>query len=434
MENVSQNLVFSLESDEEVSWNKLIQQIIEGNVVPVIGEEILADGDSNLHEVILQQLAQQLAEKLGITNAVDSFTELAFSVGKNISLHSVINGIEPQLSRFKPSKSLADLLATKQFPFVITTSFTPMVENVMGELWGKNNIKVKVFSNNPSINDDIKDVADLSKPTVYYMFGRIGGNDDRYVLTDNNLLAFVSSWLSNGPRNLCNALKGKYLLILGNTYSDWLFRFILYSIRGTKTGEGMLVYNTLDQSLINFLERMDITYKHNTDEAVNQIVTRLSKKLKEYEASAKFKTPQDNTDVFISYSRSDVAIAEALYANLTAQGKRVWYDQRNITAGGRFMEEIHRAIRTTKYFIPILSSNIEREKNEPHVYRDEWETAIEFSKNFGRTFIIPLAEKGFDFYKAKLPERMQEHNAVTYTTEEGVDEAVSRIIKIMNED
>ena len=179
---------------------------------------------------------------------------------------------------------------------------------------------------------------------------------------------------------------------------------------------------------------MDITYKHNTDEAVNQIVTRLLKKLKEYEASAKFKTPQDNTDVFISYSRSDVAIAEALYANLTAQGKRVWYDQHNITAGGRFMEEIHRAIRTTKYFIPILSSNIEREKNEPHIYRDEWETAIEFSKNFGRTFIIPLAEKGFDFYKAKLPERMQEHNAVTYTTEEGVDEAVSRIIKIMNED
>ena len=139
-------------------------------------------------------------------------------------------------------------------------------------------------------------------------------------------------------------------------------------------------------------------------------------------------------DVFISYSRRDSEMADQLYEALTAQGKRVWYDKENLTAGGRFMDEIRKAIRTAKYFVPILTANIEDEKNDSHVYRNEWDTAIEVAISMGRTYIIPLAEQNFDFYRAAIPERMQQHNAIFYSLEEGVEGIAKKIIHKMNQD
>ena len=123
-------------------------------------------------------------------------------------------------------------------------------------------------------------------------------------------------------------------------------------------------------------------------------------------------------DVFISYSRSDSDIAEKLYEALTAQGKRVWYDKKNLTDGGYFMDEINKAIKTAKYFVPILSDHITKEKNDSHVYRNEWDTAFNVATSMGRTYIIPIAEKGLNFYKAAIPEKMQQHNAIIFSRED----------------
>lgn len=104
----------------------------------------------------------------------------------------------------------------------------------------------------------------------------------------------------------------------------------------------------------------------------------------------------------------------------------VWYDKYNLTDGGKFMEEIKRAIKTAKYFIPVLSQNIEREKDVAHVYRNEWDVAC--GVGIGRTFIIPIAEKDFDFYNAHLPEKIQAHNAITYISEDDIITVTQRII------
>ena len=139
-------------------------------------------------------------------------------------------------------------------------------------------------------------------------------------------------------------------------------------------------------------------------------------------------------DVFISYSRSDSQVAEQLYKTLTAQGKRVWYDKYNLTDGGLFMDEIRQAIKTSTYFVPILTPNIEKEKRESHVYRNEWDTAIDVAISMGRTYIIPLADSKFDFYKAAIPERIQKHNAIFYSAEDGIEVAAEKILHKMNQD
>lgn len=427
--------IFDNNNDEPL-WDKLIQQIIDGNVIPVIGADLLIDNSSNLHKFIMDGLARTF----GVSKQVNCFSELVYApeYKNKFKLDNIYYQVDKIFAakRFPASERLRRLLSIRQFPFIITTSFTPVIEQAMQNIW-KDELRVMKFNNNPSENSDIKNGADLRKPTIYYMFGKVGVGAHKYVLTDIDLLDFVSSWLSNDnkvrPKNLCNELKDKYLLMLGNTYSDWLFRFIWYSMRKPDLGHGMLAYDTLDESLINFLERTETFTKQNTSDVIDQILVRLDKKLKENEAT-KFNKPEENMDVFISYSRSDTQVAEQLYKALTAQGKRVWYDKYNLTDGGLFMDEIRKAIKTAKYFVPILTPNIEKEKRESHVYRNEWDTAIEVAISMGRTYIIPLADSNFDFYKAAIPERMQQHNAIFYSTEDGVEIVAEKIIHKMNQD
>lgn len=423
---------------DEPLWDKLIQQIIEGNVIPVIGADLLIDNATNLHNVIIDGLSRIFK----VESRHSTFSELVYSPeytssNKKDNIYYQVNKIFAS-KRFPPSQRLLKLLSVRQFPFVMTTSFTPIVEQAMRTIW-KDELKVMRFNNNPSENDDIKTATDLRKPTVYYMFGKVGEAAQKYVLTDTDMLDFVSSWLSDKdkvrPKNLCNELEKKYLLMLGNNYSNWLFRFIWYSMRKPNLGRGMLAYDgSLDESLINFLDRAETFTKQDISDVIDQIITRLDQKLKENE-STKFNKPEENVDVFISYSRSDSDVAEKVYTALTAHGKRVWYDRFNLTEGGNFMDEIKKAIKTAKYFVPIFSQNIEREKNDSHVYRNEWDQAIEVAISMGRTYIIPMAEKDFDFYKAAIPERLQRHNAICYSHDDvGIEEAVAKIIHKMNQD
>lgn len=433
--DISIDDVFDYNTDEPL-WDKLIQQIIDGNVIPVIGADLLMDGSMNLHRLIVDAFAK----KFGITSTPQTFSELVYSpeYKSRYRLDDIYYLVDRIFAskRFPSSERLRRLLSIRQFPFIITTSFSPVVEQEMRNIW-QDELRVMKFSNNPAENNDIKDGTDLRKPTVYYMFGKVGAGAHKYVLTDIDLLDFVSSWLSSDnkarPKNLCNELKDKYLLMLGNTYSDWLFRFIWYSMRKSDMGRGMLAYDTLDESLINFLERTETFTKQNTSEVIDQILIRLEKKMKENETT-KFNKPEGNVDIFLSYSRSDAAVAEKLYEALTAKGKRVWYDRYNLTEGANFMDDIRKAIRSAKYFIPLLTPNVLAERNESHVYRNEWDVAIEVAISMGRTYIIPIADVEFDFYKAAIPERIQQHNAVLFNAEDDMDQIADRIIHKMNQD
>ena len=343
MEDSSQKVIIDLPDldmdRDEPLWDKLIQQIIDGNVIPVIGADLLIDNRSNLHNVIIDNLAKAFH----LTSCPKTFSELVYDPdytqnNRKDNIYYQVNRIFEKII-FPPSQRLQRLLSIRQFPFVITTSFAPVVEQTMRTIW-KDELKVLRFNNNPAENSDIKSGTDLRKPTIYYMFGKVGEGAHKYVLSDTDMLDFVSSWLSNDskvrPKNLCSELKHKYLLMLGNNYSNWLFRFIWYSMRKSNLGYGMLAYdNALDESLIHFLERAETFTRQNTSEVIDQIITRLNKKLEENEGS-KFYKPEENMDVFISYSRSDNDIAESLYKALTAQGKRVWYDKNSLTNGGDF--------------------------------------------------------------------------------------------------
>lgn len=87
------------------------------------------------------------------------------------------------------------------------------------------------------------------------------------------------------------------------------------------------------------------------------------------------------TQVFISYSRKNVAFVERLAKDLQTAGLKVWYDVSNLEVGKRWATEIESAIQQSQYFIVILS---------PDSIKSEW-VEIEFlSAKKYRLKIIPL--------------------------------------------
>lgn len=416
-------------------WGELIDAVMEGKVIPVIGADFLVDKDEDNVGNLHQQIVDILASSFDVKSNPESFSQLVydkdFLYGTNnekdavyILINQILNQAieEGQLS---PNQLMMRLLKLRKFPFVITTSFTPVVEMAMREAWPDKKVRVLQFCNDPNFNrtvgkGDIESELDMNQPTVYYMFGKYSDNKS-YVVTDMDMMEFCKKWISGGsnvPRVLTEVIKKRYLLILGNNYSDWLFRFIWYSMRPTTETmrSSMMVHDAIEPSLRRFLDRLQTFIEKDPEYVVTEIERRVSERLEQQKGK---NTEQHfETDVFLSYSRRDKGIVDKIYPALSEAGVRVWYDDNDIPGGAGWKKTFLKGVRNTRLFIPILSKNIEKEYMEPHEYREEWALAASMANKMGkRTFIWPLAEKGFDFYNEnnRLPDAFTEKNASWYT-------------------
>lgn len=453
---------------EKDKWDVLIEAAVAGNVVPVIGPDIICDyGDGrNINDVIISTISKQLS--LGSDHK--SFSQLVYdaefltrlkrllhndTLTKDV-IYALVNNIFNNRSNiehyFQPSDALRRLLNIKLFPFVITTSFSPVVENAMRQVWGKRNVNVLQFCHNPQKDTkpgvgDIMSAADMERPTVYYMFGKATGQPHSYVLTDNDMLEFCRSWLSEQtrPRNLCAQLKDKYLLMLGCGYSDWLFRFIWFCMNKTsdaKTKGLMAREQSTNETLVEYLRRIDTFLPQNKtpQDVIAEIETRINTHHEEHRNEWFARPPKGFIDVFISYSRSDSDVAETLYKHLSDNGLNVWYDRNNLLGGSKFMDEIEAAIESTKVFVPIITGNIVKEAMDAHVYRKEWNKAIDLQQSMGnRNFIIPIHEENLDVYKADIPASMKTHNSLPFGPAydfplllDSINEALNRLDNFKN--
>lgn len=105
--------------------------------------------------------------------------------------------------------------------------------------------------------------------------------------------------------------------------------------------------------------------------------------------------------VFISYRRTDVYTALAVYENLKNQGYDVFFDYRSISSGD-FEQIITANIRARAHFLLILTPTALDRCNEPGDWlRREIEMAIDEKRN-----IIPLFFKSFHFGNPSISEKL----------------------------
>jgi len=131
---------------------------------------------------------------------------------------------------------------------------------------------------------------------------------------------------------------------------------------------------------------------------------------------------------FISYRRTDVYTALAVYENLKNQGYDVFFDYRSISSGD-FEQIITANIKARAHFLIILTPTALDRLNEPGDWlRREIETAIDEKRN-----IIPLFFKGFRFGTSSVSEKLTgklkslSHYNGLNVHEDYFDEAMQRV-------
>lgn len=101
--------------------------------------------------------------------------------------------------------------------------------------------------------------------------------------------------------------------------------------------------------------------------------------------------------VFLSYRRTNIPWALAIYQNLTHSGYDVFFDYQGIAAGD-FESVILGNIKSRAHFLVLLTPSALERCDEPGDWlRREIETAIDTKRN-----VIPLMFEGFDFGTPKI--------------------------------
>src|SRR5215510_3067144 len=132
--------------------------------------------------------------------------------------------------------------------------------------------------------------------------------------------------------------------------------------------------------------------------------------------------------VFISYRRTNVPWALAIYQHLTHHGFDVFFDYQSI-ASGDFEQIILESIKARAHFIVLLTpSALERCSEPGDWFRREIETALATQRN-----IVPLMLEGFEFTTPVLAQHLtgklgglKSYNALRVPAEY-FDEAMARL-------
>jgi len=368
-------------------FNAFIEEIKNGNVLLMIGRAFEANANifnGDFYDYILRKL-----NLLANTENLD-FSDLSCDnrflldnerPNHRRNLHEeIVNIVEENeyAAEEDVSNDLLNLIRTGYFRFVFTTSFDPLVEIAMRDMFGE----VRIMNIYDKMNRDITSKSDFDIPTIYYLFGKASypkGNEvaKKFVATDNDALEVLRKWqMDMGNSSLLRYASDKYLLTLGCNQNDWLFRFIWYTMKGGESGlsKGVVAAFDKSESLSHYLKMNHILIDNNASDLVNKILNAIK-----MEDETKWKIPSRGCDVFISYSRADSAIVQKLYESLSSKGLKVWYDKMNLGGrhGGPFMNLLKEAIDTSTLFVAVLSDTISKQSQEVHIYRREWNWAEE---------------------------------------------------------
>lgn len=391
----------------EEGFSRFIEEVISGNVVLIIGKAFelnLEAKDSESGDAVYQGLSSFYDYILDVLNMnyrteAKSLNDLAYDdrfinreTGNAVNVYAEIRRVIDKscLSIEDVNPRLIELIKTGLFRFVVTTSFDPLVEIAMREVWG-DSLRIMSVRDRNIDNRDIKNEHDLSVPTLYYLFGSAMIPGQKFVVTDNDAIEMIAYWQSSmSGSKFLEKMYHKHILALGCDYDDWLFRFIWFLLRGgNKPNEHSCVADfSINENLEHYLKLHNVLINKKVNELLGRILNDIKAK-----TSALHGIPTAPIDIFISYSRADIEYAQQLYSYLSSKGLNVWFDLQNLGGRGRnFMEEIYRTIDNCRCCVLILSGNIDiqKEKDEYHPYRLEWERAREQHIGRGGGFCRPI--------------------------------------------
>lgn len=409
----------------------LVQGIFNEDYILVVGNESILDkakfpdslGDVNRY--IIEELNKDRRNQ--IKDYVDESTFEGILRHTPPSDNDPINTLlteefDYEISDMSPE--LVDLLKTRLFKFVMTTTVDAYLETLLRDIWG-NSLLIVNIEDSASIRDFQQELSRFSRqsqqswymrPFLFYVFGKAikgQGRRKNFVETDIDAIKCIEKWmkLGEGKDRIIPFLRQKQFISLGCKYDDWYFRFFWYILTrrfGRDGIEGdMNGYDSLairlgdaypDSQLRRYLSSVDAYIHSDLWAFMRELTTMLTSVAETNPLYQLVIEKRREGGVFISYCSADVLSANELFCRLEKEQRfNVWYDIEKLSGGSDYMYTIPKAICKSKVFLALLSPSIEKdllEKGEllDTFYSDEWRWAAQTPD----IVIIPVAVDGYN--------------------------------------
>ncbi|MBR5101963.1 MAG: toll/interleukin-1 receptor domain-containing protein [Muribaculaceae bacterium] len=392
---------YSAASISDFSWNSFTRDSINGNYILVVGNEAILNKEfypkakgnslSMIFDLLIEQFNAQLRRSVPESPGVAEFAGLtsfnklcqSFKDVRNwvLSILDCSDFEAPFDNEFEPS--LMNLLATKCFRVVLTTTIDPYLEIAMKKVWGENGFRtISIFDTQNDLAPSELRSGEFNEimPTLYYVFGKADKDDPqrKFVLSENDAMSTIARWYGDKrPKELLKYITGEgmKLLSVGCRFDDWPFRFFWYVMRGdiSKLSSGQVAVEFDDVRDKNLKEYL-INQRIKVFDDARQFMKEATQQMQTCNDNQKAKRKQGG--IFISYAHEDAYIALPLFNRLVEAGFNVWFDER-LNPGDDYNTRITDAINSCKVFVPILSSQVMSDltKGNDRYYMKEWEVA-----------------------------------------------------------
>ncbi len=406
-------------------WNRLLTAIEEGQVVPVIGSQLLTWNGQDKMQSLQQRVAMRVLE-------FNKFDTASVNLTPHRELHEVVTLLKPMPGvklqdlygditealnavtkepDFKMPESIEKLAAISSFKLLVTLTPDNLLAQALLKRCGVNEIV-----HSPSLpTSEAGDLATdwMKKPgevNLLYLFGK-AKSTPVFAIHDEDTLEYAHNLLSRGsnvPLRFLGELQQRGLLFIGSNFQDWLSCFLLRLTNQTRLAkketrawlvEDANICPELALFLYGFSQETEIISELSPQAFINELHARWLVRNTPAEGRPSGPNPQPTTNplsvaFFISYSRdTDLPAAEKLYQTLREQGlaeNEIWFDRTAIEPGGDFQKLIYDGIRSCRYFLPLISTAADDLKEK--FFRSEWNAAIDRSKKMarGEEFVVPI--------------------------------------------
>lgn len=410
---------------EDVSFFK---GILNDEYILVVGSGVILDRDKypetngDINSFLLNAINEEKHTNFdSISNAVSAFP---LQISPLYSL--LIDDIEYDINDIAPE--LINLLKTRHFRYVFTTTPDHYVETLMRGVWD-NDLRVVNFSDENSMrnfHDAIKSSKDsYRQPTLFYVFGKaIEGqkNPTKFLETDNDAISYIEEWIKiDNDTPLVKFLKSKRIFSIGCNFDDWYHRFFWHILTNNFARENSC-YN--DNAVLGYKTGKLEEYLNLNNVCVHSdpwaVLNYINHLLTAHNGVTKFtdmvKSKTLEGKIFISYKNNpDENLAQSIFESLSQLTSfKLWFDNSSLLGGQPYNKRIPEAIKFSQIFIPILTSsvanilsnftvedikNMDLSTGLPFFIQEwKWASAVK------GMIIIPIA---FDGYNLRGPEHIK---------------------------
>lgn len=385
----------------EREWDKLINIILEGFVVPVVGQELLISNQNGQDEPLYDVWGRALADQSGFALPDEDGTPALYRVTNQLSQTQNTNDLAIDVDyviRRQPwpiPESLRKLARIHSFSLYVTTTVDHLLKAALDESrpeWKGQQRDIGYAMHGDKMRNDLPDDFDFqSAPALFHLFGATSPFPNSFAKTEDDLIDFSASLLDGqyAPERFYDYLQKKTVLLLGCSFPDWLGRFFIRALNANRDQQTINIYYVSarrEAGLENYLrrKRARVLVPGSPVAFVDELYRRWQLRQGEIQTApvvpiaAPAAAPEIKRGaVFLSYASEDRATVERVRAQLEAANIDTWMDESGLEPGVEFQYVIRENIRNASFFLAFISKSLS--SREERFLWKEWKWAEDAS-------------------------------------------------------